>query len=211
MSKVLAIIGAGHLGQQIAHFAIADGHYSDIVFFDDFSKDRMAGGYTIKGSTAEILKEYKNNSFDELLIGIGYNHLEARKRMYDKFVGLIPFGKIIHSTCWIDDSAVISNGTVLYPGCIVDAHTELGPNTIVNLGCTIAHDCKIGPHSFFAPRVAVAGFVSTGEMCFFGINSTVVDNLTIVAQTRTGAGTVITKSIAAAGLYLGVPHKKISE
>ncbi len=36
MNKTLAIIGAGHLGQQIAHFAIEDNHYSKVVFFDYF-------------------------------------------------------------------------------------------------------------------------------------------------------------------------------
>ena len=35
--KTLAIIGSGDLGQQIAHYAISDGHYEKVVFFDDFS------------------------------------------------------------------------------------------------------------------------------------------------------------------------------
>ena len=37
MKKTLAIIGSGHLGQQIAHYAISDNHYCKVVFFDDFS------------------------------------------------------------------------------------------------------------------------------------------------------------------------------
>ena len=39
MKKTLAIIGSGHLGQQIAHYALSDNHYEKVLFFDDFSND----------------------------------------------------------------------------------------------------------------------------------------------------------------------------
>ena len=45
--KTLAIIGSGHLGQQIAHYAIADNHYQKVVFFDDFSTETAINGFEI--------------------------------------------------------------------------------------------------------------------------------------------------------------------
>ena len=36
MSKVLAILGAGELGKQVANFALQDGHYDKVVFYDVF-------------------------------------------------------------------------------------------------------------------------------------------------------------------------------
>jgi NADH/NAD ratio-sensing transcriptional regulator Rex len=40
MSKTLAIIGSGHLGQQIAHYTISDKQYEKLVFFDDFTSEK---------------------------------------------------------------------------------------------------------------------------------------------------------------------------
>jgi NADH/NAD ratio-sensing transcriptional regulator Rex len=47
--KTLAIIGSGHLGQQIAHYAISDNHYDKVVFFDDFTVEKQINGYQILG------------------------------------------------------------------------------------------------------------------------------------------------------------------
>ena len=48
MSKVLAILGSGHLGQQIAHFAISDNHFEKVVFFDDFNEEKYIVRFSLK-------------------------------------------------------------------------------------------------------------------------------------------------------------------
>lgn len=207
--KTLAIIGAGHLGQQIAYYAIADHHYDKIVFFDDFSKEKIKKGFQILGSTENIIDEFNNNSFQEIIIGIGYKHLPVRKQIFERFEKKIPFGTIIHSSCWVDKTAKIQEGCVIYPGCVVDAFAEIKQNTIVNIGCTIAHDTVVGNHCFLSPRVALAGFVNIEEQCVIGINATVIDNINIVSQTQIGGGTVVIKNIEKKGLYVGNPQKFI--
>lgn len=209
MGKVLAIIGSGHLGQQIAHYAISDKHYEKVVFFDDFSTETQANGFSIIGGSDAIEKAFESQLFDELLIGIGYKHLAVRKQLFERFYGKIPFGKIIHSSCWIDKTASIAEGCVIYPSCCIDAHTVIDQNTILNVSCTIAHDTQIGKHCFLSPRVALAGFIKVEEMCILGINATVIDNISIVSKTQIGGGTVVTKNIENSGLYVGNPHRFI--
>ena len=102
MKRTLAIIGAGDLGQQIAHYAVTDNQYDKIIFFDDFAENSVINGHKIIGKVNEIVAAYKKNLFDELLIGVGYKHLNFRKELYLRFENEIPFGKLIHSTCWID-------------------------------------------------------------------------------------------------------------
>jgi len=208
-NKVLAIIGFGHLGQQIAHYAISDNHYKKVVFFDDFSNEKEVNGFEILGNSNDIIFEFEKKSFDELLIGIGYKHLTIRKQLFERFSAFIPFGKIIHSTSWVDSTANVNKGCIIYPSCSVDANTEIGANTILNIACTVAHDTVVGKHSFLSPRVALAGFINIGEMCILGINSTVIDNVTIVSKTQLGGGTVVTKNIENNGLYVGNPHRFI--
>lgn len=207
--KTLGIIGSGILGLQIAHYAITDKHYDKVVFIDDFAVEKEKSGYPIIGNSNDVEKLYKQGYFDELIIGIGYKHLKVRKELYEKFSDIIPFGKIIHSTCWLDPTAKIKEGCFFYPNSTIDYRSVVSENTIIANDCTIAHDVIIGSHSFFSARIAVAGFVETGEQCFFGINSTIIDNVKIIDNTQLGAGTVVIKSIGKSGLYVGNPAKFI--
>ncbi|WP_366184814.1 acetyltransferase [Flavobacterium ovatum] len=207
--KTLAIIGSGDLGQQIAHYAFTDKHYSRVVFFDDFATEKEVVGIAVVGRVSEIETAFNEKLFDEVLIGIGYKHLAVKKKIYNNLKGKIPFGKIIHSTSWVDASATIEKGCVVYPGCLIDAKVKIKANTILNIGCTIAHDTVVNSHCFLSPRVAIAGFVKVEELCVLGINTTIIDGISIVEKTQTGGGTVLIKSIEKSGLYVGNPAKFI--
>lgn len=209
MKNTLAIIGAGHLGQQIAHYAISDNHYSKVVFFDDFSKDAEVNGLKILGHTSQIETLYSKKAFDELIIGIGYKHLSVRKELYERFHNNIPFGTIIHSSVWKDPTAIVKAGCVIYPRTSLDANVVIKENTILNIACTIAHDSTVESHCFLSPRVAIAGYVTIHEACIIGINATIIDNITITKNVQLGGGTIVTKSINNKGLYVGNPHRFI--
>lgn len=207
--KTLAIIGAGQLGEQIAHFAITDKHFSNIIFFDDFTSFSSLYGFKVQGKTDIILSAYSNNEFDELIIGIGYKHMDVREKLFNNYKGIIPFANIVHSSAIMDDSIAMGEGNIIYPGCILDAKVELKDNILINIGCTISHDSKIGSHCFLSPRVAIAGFVQIGEKSNLGINSIVIDNLNLSANLQTGAGTVVIKNLTIPGLYVGNPSRLI--
>jgi sugar O-acyltransferase (sialic acid O-acetyltransferase NeuD family) len=209
MKKTLAIIGSGHLGQQIAHYAISDNHYEKVVFFDDFSTETAINGFEILGNSDAVEVEFKKLSFDEIIIGIGYKHLAVRKQLFERFKDKIPFGTIIHSTTWVDTTAVIKEGCVIYPCCCIDAHAVVDYNTILNISCSVAHDTHIGKHCFLSPRVALAGFIIVEEMCILGINATIIDNINIVSKTQIGGGSVVIKNIEQSGLYVGNPTRFI--
>lgn len=209
MSKTLGILGAGYLGQQLAHYAISDKQYDEVVFFDDFTKEEEVFGHKVIGTFKEVEEAFQNKKFDELLIGIGYKHLSARKELFEFFNNKIPFGTFIHSSSWIDDTAIIKKGVVIYPNCCVEAGSTIDNNSILNICCSIAHDTFIGKHSFLSPSVAIAGFVEVKEQCVIGINATIIDNITIISNTQIGAGTVVIKNIEISGLYVGNPAKFI--
>jgi sugar O-acyltransferase (sialic acid O-acetyltransferase NeuD family) len=202
MNKTLGILGAGELGKQIANFAINDNHYKSVVFFDDFKKNKL-----IVGTSDDIIKAYSENVFNELIIAIGYNFLDKRAFFWEKFKEKVAFGKIIHTTSWVDQSALIDSGSVIFPNCTLDKNVHLKGNSILNLNCTIAHDTIIESSAFLAPSVSIAGYCVIGNKCFIGINSTLIDNLQITDNVKIGAGTVVTKNIYVSGLYFGNPAK----
>lgn len=207
--KILAIIGAGQLGMQIAHFAISDNHFTNIIFFDDYTNLSTIEGFEVQGKLNTIKSAYLNNEFDELFVGIGYKHMDLRKKIFNNYKGLIPFANIVHSTAIIDDSIIMGEGNIIYPGCILDANVELKDNILINIGCSIAHDSKIASHCFLSPRVSLAGFVQIGEQSNLGINTVVIDNLNLSANLQTGGGTVVIKHLAVPGLYVGNPSRLI--
>src|SRR5690606_15692294 len=121
--------------------------------------------------TKDIISAYQKQEFDELIIAIGYKHLAVKKQLYEQFRDTIPFATIVHSSSWVDKTAIIEKGSVVYPGCLIDANAVIKANTILNISCAIAHDTTIGSHCFLSPRVAIAGFVNIEELCIIGINA----------------------------------------
>ncbi|RKQ42299.1 sugar O-acyltransferase (sialic acid O-acetyltransferase NeuD family) [Roseivirga pacifica] len=208
----VAVIGSGDLGFQISRMLMEDDRFDFIGFYDDFEKvGTKKYGFQVMGNIASLKEHFTKGTFDSVLLGIGYNHMVLREQLYEELSTDIPFATFIHSTSFIDSSASIADGVILYPGCIIDQRVKVGVNCILNLGCTIAHDTTIGAHSFLSPRVALAGFINVGPKVNLGINTIVIDNIDICANTRTGGGAVVTKNIESSGLYLGVPAKLINK
>lgn len=208
----LAIIGSGHLAQQIAHHAEADNKYQVVGFYDDFQeKGNLVKNGIILGKISSVLDDFQKDLFDFILIGIGYNFMDFRKEVFENFSSKVPFGKLIHSSCQIDPSAQIGVGSILYPGCIIDMNAIIGSNCLLNLGCTISHDSSVAPHSFLSPNVTIAGFVQLEESVNLGVSTTIIDNVKIHTKIKTGASTTVIRDINQSGLYVGTPAKKIKE
>jgi sugar O-acyltransferase (sialic acid O-acetyltransferase NeuD family) len=208
--KRLAIIGSEDLACQIAHLVVEQKRYQLVGFFDDFKpKGSIVNHLPILGSLDAIQGEFDNKMFDEIIIGIGYKHMEFRSELIDRFIHEIPFGSVIHPNTCIDKTAEIGAGTVIFSGCTIDMHVKIGDNCIFYNGCIIAHDSTISSNTLCSPGVKVAGFCNIGKGVILGIGTIVSDNITITNDVKTGAGTVVVKNINENGLYVGVPAKKI--
>jgi len=207
--KRLVIIGAGDLGQQIAHFVTTDCQFDVVGFVDDWQvKGSAVNGIPVLGCIDDLLSVYQNGVFDETLIGVGYKHFQFRKSLYEKYKGSVPFATFVHSSCYVDPTAEIGRGVVVYPRCIVDKNVFIKDNVIVDFGSGIGHDSVIGPHSFLAPMAHLAGLVHVGEMCMVGVGSTVIDHIQIADSTTVGGGTVVVKNINNPnGVYVGNPAR----
>jgi len=202
MIKV-AIIGAGVLGQHIAHM-----DFRLVGFYDDYQeRGTIIIDVPILGSIETISSDYKAQKFEQLLIGIGYNHLHVRQQLFDRFSGDIPFATYMHPSSYIDCTATIGEGVMVLPGCVFDKNVQIGNNVFFNIGCLIAHDSIIKSNNFFAPGVKIAGFVTVGNRCFLGIDTTIINNVHLGDDIQTGGGTVVTSDISTPGLYVGTPAK----
>jgi sugar O-acyltransferase (sialic acid O-acetyltransferase NeuD family) len=204
--KRIGIIGSGDLGKLIAHHAPFCGNFEVVCFFDDFVKlGSLVAGVSVEGGLKDIHSAFEQGKFDELMVGIGYNHMDFRKSIFEQFRGLIPFSVLIHHSAFVDPSVEIGQGSFILPGCTLDHNAAIGENVLLNTAVTIAHDTKIGNHSFLAPAAALAGKTEIGECCILGLNCTIIDNLRIGNFIRIAAGAVVLNSFEVPGMYAGIP------
>ena len=206
MNGRIAIIGAGELGRQIAHLA-AKNDYQIVGFFDDYCTEVAVYGISLLGGVKYINKNI--DKFDSLVIGIGYKHMDVRKKLYENLNEKgIRLATIIDKTASVDPTAKIGAGSVISMNVTIDKGVEVEENVFINIAGCVAHDSTIGAHSFLAPRVAIAGFTIIGQQSFIGINATIIDNLHLPDGLRLGAGSVVISNLDGAGLYVGVPAIK---
>ena len=198
--KRIAIIGFGDLGQQLARLA-RKLSYTVVGFYDDFALENEG----VLGKTDEIQKDYDSGNFDELIVGVGYQHMGFRRSIFEKYKGEIPFANLIHPNAIVEDDVELGEGVVLYTAAVIDSGCEIGDNVLLNAGATIAHDTIVGDHSFLSPRAALAGFITVGHSSVLGINCTVIDNLELCPETRLSGGAVLIHKTMTPGLYAGVP------
>jgi sugar O-acyltransferase (sialic acid O-acetyltransferase NeuD family) len=204
-----AIIGAGALGQQLAQHLRQTAPWQVVGFFDDWHT-ASSGPEPILGKIADLTIAYAKGQFDNLLLGIGYHHMNLRKQLFDELTAAsIPFTCFVHPSAYVDASATLAPGVFVSPGCVLDLNVRIEANVLLYPGCVLAHDSHIGAHSILAPSVRLAGRVTVGEQCFLGVGTTIIDSLTLTANVRTGGGAVLIHNTDTPGTYVGVPARRL--
>jgi acetyltransferase-like isoleucine patch superfamily enzyme len=66
-------------------------------------------------------------------------------------------------------------------------------------------DCVTGDFTHVSVNATVAGRSQLGSLVFLGTGFTVIDNRSVPDGTVCGAGTVVTRSLAVSGIYVGMP------
>lgn len=185
----------------------------------------MAAGYTIAGYFD--YHEAKTNPFDIPYFGfedsvdvpaivksdfvfpsVGDNIIRAK---------LISFFKRHHlkQCVLIDPSAKVSQsssiGLSTYVGVnsIINAQSQIGIGVVINTAAIIEHECVVQDFSHIASAAVLGGNVSIGKGTLIGANVVVRNNTSICSEVVLGAGSVVVKSIAEKGIWIGNPSKKI--
>ncbi|SHL54354.1 NeuD/PglB/VioB family sugar acetyltransferase [Hymenobacter psychrotolerans] len=205
----IAIIGGGALGQQMAQHLRQQGRRVAGFFDDTLPRGATAAG-AVLGPIAAAPDLHAAGAFDELLLGVGYQHLEQRQQLFEQLAAAgVPFGQFVHPSAYIDASVQLGPGTFISPGCVLDLNVQLAANVLLYTGCVVAHDTHIGAHTLLGPGVRLAGRVQVGSRCFLGIGTTVIDSLELGADVRTGGGTVVIQDLPEPGTYVGVPARRL--
>ena len=201
MSKKLVIIGASGHGKVIADIALKNG-YKIVGFLDDNDSVKEICGFPVLGST-KIVCEYKENC--EFVIAIGNNEIREKiATTYD-----VKWATLIHPAAMIGMQVQVGEGTVIMANAVINPCASVGRHCIINTGAVVEHDNELADYVHISPNATLAGTVCVGKNTHIGVGSCVKNNITICENVIVGAGAVVVKNIAEAGVYVGVPVRRI--
>ena len=205
MRDKLLIIGASGHGKVIADIALKMGKWQSIAFLDDNINIKSSLGMKVVGKTEDAFK-YINDS--DIFVGIGNNGTREKIQERLELEGAsIPV--LIHPKAIIGEQVKLGSGTVIMAGVVINCCTSIGKGCIINTGATIDHDNILENFVHISPGVNLAGTVSIGKGSWIGIGSTVINNISITGGCKIGAGAVVIRDITEAGIYVGVPARRV--
>jgi UDP-3-O-[3-hydroxymyristoyl] glucosamine N-acyltransferase len=101
----------------------------------------------------------------------------------------------------IGDDVEIGAGTTIDRGALGD--TVIADGVKLDNQIQIAHNVRIGAHTAMAGCVGIAGSTMIGARCTIGGAASIIGHLQIADDVNVAAGTLVMKSIPAAGTYSG--------
>lgn len=204
------VLGAGSFGREVA-WLIQDINQSETVwnfmgFVDSVVKcGNTVEGYPVLGTEEDLISQSERPWF---VVAIANS--EARKRITEKMVAQgFPQATLIHPGVNRSVYNRIGVGGIICSGAILTTNVDIGENCIINLGCRIGHDTVLGPYCSLMPGTNLAGNVTVGHSCYFGLNACVINGKSIGERTTVGAGATVVNDIPADVVVAGVPAKVI--
>ena len=121
------------------------------------------------------------------------------------------FIPIVHPRAWVSATSVIGEGSIVSAGSVVAARSVIGSHVIVNRCASIGHHVNIEDYTNIGPGANIGGGCKIGSGVYIGIGATLIDHVDIGSGSVIGGGAVVTKSLPARVLAVGVPARIVKE
>lgn len=211
--KKIAIYGAGGLGREVAGGIqrinnAGKGNWELIGFYDDgILKGTEISHYgTVLGGMNEL------NALNEpVALAIAVGSPKSRKMIHERITNSnIYFPNLIAPSFRILDPQTfkIGEGNIIQDNCSVTCDVEIGDYNVFNGSNALGHDVKVGNFNVLMPGVRLSGVSSVGDCNLFGVDSVVLQKVTVGNHLTLGAGSVLMTKPKDGCTYIGVPAKK---
>jgi sugar O-acyltransferase (sialic acid O-acetyltransferase NeuD family) len=199
MEDMIALLGAGPHGRELANIAHRLGH--GVAFFDDDPDIE-----DLVGPVEDFNLNAGNSRYHSYLIGAAYPAVRRAiaakmRRQFVKAATLVdPEASIIGQNT-LGDGVVVAAGARLTTDVRVGDHTHVGLNT------TISRDCQIGAYATLCPGVGISGGVIVEDDVFVGAHAVVKNELVIGAGAFIGCGAVVVEDVKPGVTVIGNPAR----
>ena len=205
--KDVLLFGISELSERIAYYiehgdSVKNFSVKGFVIDDEYySADSFAGKKIYRYSEAR--ENFLQTA--SVIICIGYKNMnENRKKIFHR---LRDDGWDIES--FISSQAVIhtdniGTGNIFLCKSLIEFKSSMGDCNIFDSG-HLGHHSQIGSFNFFCGYNVTGGNIKVGDCCFFGMNSTIRNDVSIHDKTFVGAGCYLSGSTPKADLCYAAP------
>lgn len=166
----------------------------------------------LKETSIQDLEQYKIVKLEDYRYDHEFNIFGYTDPNKEAFLSALPgleFTTIFHPHCYFDQSASLGKGNYIAPGVVLGAKVSLTSHNILNRNSSVGHHTQVGSFNHFGPGSVVCGRCEIGSKNFLGAGSIVKDRVKIANNVTIGAGAVVVNDILEAGVYVGIPAKRI--
>ncbi|MBC7447709.1 MAG: acetyltransferase [Hymenobacteraceae bacterium] len=171
-----------------------------MVSDDQYQHPRVMG--------VEVIRE---SAFDpahyEVLVAVG--EPAVRRRVVERLPAATSYATLVHPTVVCSEWVEIGAGSILTAGVVLTCDIQLGAHAQLNLHTSIGHDCRIGPYFTAAPGARISGDCHLGSGVYVGSNAALRQGIRVTDNVTIGMGSVVVKSIAKPGVYVGNPLRQL--
>jgi sugar O-acyltransferase (sialic acid O-acetyltransferase NeuD family) len=200
--NTLLILGAGGHGRVVADAALAQGGWERVIATD--RDPARCNGDLLPGVPTRPLADAMSAA-SAVHVAIG----AASARQRELKAASLPLASVIHPRASVSRFAQIGEGSFVAANAVVAPGAVLGTSVIVNHGAIVDHDVEVGEFTHVAPHVALSGNVRIGARVLVGAGANILPGIRIADDVVIGAGAVVTGNIEAAGVYAGVPARRV--
>ena len=175
--------------------------YNEINFveIDNFFKDEYVDNIRVlKISECDLLEM-------KFVIGIGDPNI--KNKILKELPSNIAFTSLISPQAFVADDLEFHTGLIIMPFSYISCNVTLGKHVHINAQCTLGHDTIIGDYFTSACSVMIAGNNNISKNCYFGMNSSTRQGITISENVSIGLNSGVVKDINNPGTYIGTPAK----
>lgn len=109
-------------------------------------------------------------------------------------------GVVVSENAFVGDNTAVCNA-------LFEGQTYIGRNAMVDNLIHVAHNLYVGDNAVVTAGTILCGSSNLEEGAWIGVNSSVLNRVTIGSYSKVGIGSVVTRDIPADSLAYGVPAR----
>jgi len=209
VSKIV-IFGAGKIADE-AYFYLTNDSPHEV---DAFTVDREHLNAAEKlglpvVAFEDVVQTFPPHEF-KMFVAVGYqdlNKLRARKYEEAKARGYELISYVSSRASNVGNVEIGDNCFVL-EFVTIQPCSKVGNNVFLWSGNHVGHHASVGDHCYIAGQVVISGSTKVEDYCFVGVGSMLGHEITIGRDSFIGAGSLITKNVAPASVYIAADTPK---
>lgn len=204
MIKPLVIFGNAEIAALAKFYFTYDSDYEVVAFTVD---DNYLTGSSFEGLPvipfSSVKEKYPPSQF-HMHVALSYtrlNKLREEKYHQAKDAGY-SLANYISSKASTWHDLVVGDNCFILEDQTIQPTVRIGSNVMLWSGNHIGHGSIIGNHTYLASQVVISGNCKIGKRCFFGVNATLKDFLTIGDDVFIAMDSSVTKDLPSDSVIL---------